>query len=117
MARKTTVRRRKKAAKSSKPAKAATRATSAFNEKDLTKGQLRKLNALRKSVGTEIGTRAFGRWLASVKTKAKAPVDRNADMIAGALEPLAKSGKLRIPRGGYLVKRGRGRVIVAPPGA
>ncbi len=28
------------------------------------------------------------------------------------LAPLAMSGKLKIPRGGYVVRRGRGRVIV-----
>ena len=35
----------------------------AINEKKLTKGQLRKLNALRKSVGYKIGEQAFTEWL------------------------------------------------------
>ena len=34
-----------------------------IDESALTKGQLRKLNALRKSVGDEIGERAFATWL------------------------------------------------------
>ena len=33
------------------------------SESHLTKGQLRKLNALRKSLGPEIGERAFYAWL------------------------------------------------------
>ena len=35
-----------------------------IDESTLTKGQLRKLNALRKSVGQDIGERAFAEWLA-----------------------------------------------------
>jgi hypothetical protein len=33
-----------------------------IDEKTLTKGQLRKLNALRKSVGDKIGDAAFSIW-------------------------------------------------------
>ena len=40
------------------------------------------------------------------------PEDRNAKLIADTLDPLVKAGTLRIPRGGYVVRRGRGRVIV-----
>ena len=36
-----------------------------IGEGSLTKGQLRKLTALRKSVGDEIGERTFATWLAS----------------------------------------------------
>ncbi len=96
-----------------KPARRAPRKTSyTFDEESLTKGQLRKLSALRKSVGEKIGTTAFARWLAAPAAKAKEPVDKNAKRIAGALEALINERKLRIPRGGYLVKRGKGRVIV-----
>jgi hypothetical protein len=34
-----------------------------IDEKALTKGQLRKLNALRESVGQQIGDTAFSIWL------------------------------------------------------
>ena len=105
MARKPATRRRKAAARTRKPA-------ARLDEKALTKGQLRKLTALRKSVGDRIAERAFAQWLASAKNEPRVAVDRNAEMIVGALEPLAKAGKLRIRRGGYLVRRGRGRVIV-----
>lgn len=35
----------------------------AIDESALTKGQLRKLNALRKSIGNDIGECAFSEWL------------------------------------------------------
>ncbi len=88
----------------------------AIDESTLTKGQLRKLNALRKSVGNDIGEQAFAEWL-TLQSKA-VPADRNAKRIAEALWPLVEQGTLRIPRGGgYLVKRGRGRIVVEPAGS
>ncbi len=84
-----------------------------FSENNLNKGQMRKLTALRKSLGEDIANKAFGEWLEKqAKQPDSAPVDSNAEIIASTLEPLTKQGKLRIPRGGYLVRRGRGRVIV-----
>ncbi len=84
-----------------------------FDESGLNKGQLRKLNALRKSLGDDIAEKAFSEWYKKqAKKPGSDPVDANATLITNTLEPLAKSGKLRIPRGGYLVRRGRGRVIV-----
>ena len=93
------------------------KASIGFNEKDLTKGQLRKLNALRHSVGEEIGTKAFAEWLTAQNgsVRAAGAIDRNAVQIAEAVEPLIKQGKVSIPRGGYLLRRGRGRVIVERP--
>ena len=88
------------------------KAAQKFDQKSLTKGQLRKLSALRKSVGDEIGTRAFAAWFASESKGKKTPVDKNAKMITGALEALVKDKKLTIPRGGYVLKRGKKRVIV-----
>ncbi len=95
--------------------KATTRkAGSAIDESRLTKGELRKLNALRKSLCDKIADRTFTQWFRQ-KTwaKAGAPIDSNAELIASTLLPLAKAGKLRIGCGGYLVKRGKGRVIVS----
>ncbi len=84
-----------------------------INEATLTKGELRKLKALRNSLGDQIADRAFAQWLErKVTGKTRAPVDKNAATIASILGDLAKAGKLRVPRGGYLVRRGRGRVIV-----
>ena len=67
-----------------------------IDESALTKGHLRKLNALRKSVGEDIGERAF------------------AELIAESLWSLVEQGKLAIRSGGYVVKRGRGRIVVEP---
>ena len=93
------------AAKSNAPAKAS------FTESELTKGQIRKLNALRKSIGEEIAHKAFAEYLADRPETVEA-VDKNAELIAELLVDLINQGKLRIPRGGYLVRRGRGRVVV-----
>ena len=83
-----------------------------IDEGSLTKGQLRKLTALRKSIGSEIGERAFAEWLSSQPAGKK--TDKSAEMIVDALWPLVQQGRLAIPRGGYLVGRGRGRIIVEP---
>ena len=83
-----------------------------IDEAALTKGQLRKLNALRKSVGPAIADEAFPKWLAQ---SAEAPeTDENAETISRALWDLIRQGRLSIRRGGYIVRRGRGRVIVEP---
>lgn len=78
---------------------------SSIDESTLTKGQLRKLNVLRKSVGPDIGERAFAEWLASQAKVEKA--DKNIETITDALWPLVQQGRLRI-------RRGRGRLIVEP---
>ena len=85
-----------------------------IDENSLTKGQRRKLDALRKSVGNEIGEQAFAAWLASQPAAATAKADANAGLIVDTLWPLVQQGTLAIPRGGYLVRRGRGRIVVEP---
>lgn len=86
------------------------------DESALTKGELRKLNALRKSIGEKLGEEAFSKWLKKKETTSgTVPEDKNAALIANALMKLINEKKLRIPRGGYLVTRGRGRVIVEQP--
>ncbi len=81
-----------------------------IDEATLTKGQLRKLTALRKSLGSAIADEAFAKWLDQA---AEAPeVDENAGVISDALWGLVQEGRVSIRRGGYIVRRGRGRVIV-----
>jgi hypothetical protein len=87
-------------------------AKSGIIQTNLTKGQIRKLNALRKSVGPDIGEKAFVEWLKKAEAGKEAAVDKNTTLIAEAIEAAIKSKKLSIPRGGYLLKRGRGRVLV-----
>ena len=86
-----------------------------LDEKLLTKGELRKLTALRKSVGEDIGDQAFMDWLRKKPAVVAELEDKNAALIADTLIPLIQKNKLQIPRGGYLVRRGRGRVIVERP--
>ena len=83
-----------------------------LDESTLTRMQLRKLNALRKSVGDEIGTSAFVEWLDTQPEQSTLQADKNANRIAEALHGLIQAKKLTIPRGGYILRRGRGRVIV-----
>ena len=81
-----------------------------IDESILTKGQLRKLVALRKSLGQAIADEAFAKWFGQ---EVEAPqVDEDAQAIADALWDLIREGRLSIRRGGYVVRRGRGRVIV-----
>ena len=83
-----------------------------YDETELPKGQLRKLTALRKSVGEDIGNRAFGQWLKTQKKRDSGPVDRTGKLIGERLATMLAQKKISIPRGGYLLTRGRGRVIV-----
>ena len=83
-----------------------------IEEAALTKGQLRKLTALRRSVGPAIADEAFSKWL---EQAVEAPeTDRNAEIISNALWDMIQEGRLSIRQGGYVVRRGRGRVIVEP---
>ncbi len=85
-------------------------------ETDLTKGQLRKLNALRKSVGPDIGERAFAQWLEGVNAERGTAGDKTSAQIAEAIQAALGRKGLSIPREGYLITRGRGRVIVTRAG-
>jgi len=82
-----------------------------IDESTLTKGERRKLTALRRSVGPAIGDDAFLKWKSQTMAD-KLESDAEADIIAGALWPLVEEGKLKIRRGGYIVRRGRRRIIV-----
>ncbi|MYD99649.1 MAG: hypothetical protein F4Y03_00005 [Alphaproteobacteria bacterium] len=84
-----------------------------IDEAALTKGQARKLNALRKSLGHTIADEAFAKWLAQAANDEPLS-DENASIIADTLWDLIQDGELLIRRGGYMVRRGRGRVIVEP---
>ena len=54
-----------------------------LDEGTLTKGQTRKLNALRKSVGDKLGNEVFGKWLAQ---QAAAAAEPKRDPIAVKIE-------------------------------
>ena len=52
--------------------------------------------------------------MACIPAAAAAKADANAALIVDALWPLVQQGALAIPRGGYLLRRGRGRIVVEP---
>ena len=82
----------------------------AIDESDLTKGQIRKLNALRKSVGDSIAEAAFKKWLGQQDSKEQEiKEDPVAEKILNALGSLSKDKGLNLGRYGYSIKRARGK--------
>ena len=80
-----------------------------IDQSTLTKGQVRKLNALRKSVGDDIAEDAFGKWM---KSQAKTPKDVRdpvADALVAALSNLKSDKGFRLGTKGYVVKRAKGK--------
>ena len=75
----------------------------------LTKGQIRKLNALRKSIGNDIAEDAFGKWM---KTQSKTPKevrDPVADALVTALDQFKDDKTFNLGAKGYVVKRSKGK--------
>ena len=66
--------------------------SSGIDESTLTKGQVRKLRALRKSVGEEIGEQAFAAWLSSQSGAGEDNADGNAATVVDTLWPLVEQG-------------------------
>ena len=80
-----------------------------IDQSTLTKGQVRKLNALRKSVGDDIAENAFGKWM---KTQSKTPKevrDHVADALVAALGQFKDDKTFRLGTKGYVVKRSKGK--------
>ena len=88
----------------------------AIDETELTKGQVRKLNALRKSVGDDLGEEAFsrsGRNARSRRPRPKASTDPvQAVKISEALAGFENDPKFKLGNHGYTIRRrkGHGRV-------
>ena len=82
----------------------------AIDESGLTKGEVRKLNALRKSVGDDLAQGVFEKWL---KRQSKAASveksDPVAEKLASALEKLESDPAFRLGNQGYTVRRARGK--------
>jgi len=75
----------------------------------LTKGELRKLNALRKSIGDDIADVAFGKWM---KIQSKTPKDVGdpvADALVAALSNLKSDKSFKLGTKGYVVRRAKGK--------
>jgi len=75
----------------------------------LTKGQVRKLNALRKSVGNDIAEDAFGKWMKTQSKAPKAARDPVADALVVALSNLISDKSIKLGNKGYVVRRARGK--------
>ena len=75
----------------------------------LTKGQVRKLNALRKSLEKKIADLPFPKWL---KTQESNKSGGNPDPVATQLERSLKSlasKKINLGNWGYTIKRAKGK--------
>ena len=82
----------------------------AIDEKSLTKGQLRKLNTLRKSLGNKIADKAFSEWMKEQPAKVvTAKSDPIAEKLVKAMGALSKDKAFNLGRKGYVVKRAKGR--------
>ena len=82
----------------------------AIDESRLTKGQVRKLRALRKSVGDALGEDVFLKWLALQESKRAAPrADPVSVKIEEALAKYVNDRSFRLGNYGYTVRRARGK--------
>ena len=83
----------------------------AIDEKALKKGELRKLNVLRKSVGDDLAEEAFVKWLERqlVSQPSVASPDRTAQTIVTALAGLEKDTTFNLGNRGYTIRRARGK--------
>ena len=82
-----------------------------IDQSTLNKGQIRKLNALRKSVGDDIADAAFGKWM---KTQSKTPKevhDPVADALVAALANLNHDKSFKLGNKGYVVRRAKGKGV------
>ncbi len=80
-----------------------------IDQSTLTKGQVRKLNVLRKSVGNDIADDAFAKWMVNQSKTPKEVRDPVADALVAALANLKDDKKIRLGRKGYVVRRAKGR--------
>jgi hypothetical protein len=80
-----------------------------FNQSTLTKGQVRKLNALRKSIGDDIAEEAFSKWMISQSQTPKEVRDPVADALVAALDQFKDDKTFRLGTKGYVVKRSKGK--------
>jgi hypothetical protein len=80
-----------------------------IDESNLTKGQIRKLNALRKSVGDDIAEDAFSKWMKIQTQTPKDVSDLVADALVAALDEYKDDKTFRLGSKGYVVKRSKGK--------
>ena len=81
----------------------------AIDENTLTKGQLRKLKALRRSVGDALGGEVFAKWLAQQAAVSAPKADAVAVKIEEALAGFANDKSFNLGVYGYTIRRARGK--------
>ena len=82
----------------------------AIDETGLTKGQVRKLNALRKSVGDDLAEEVFAKWLErAAASSARSKPDPVAMKIVEALAGFENDPKFNLGNYGYTLRRAKGK--------
>ena len=82
----------------------------AIDENGLSKGLVRKLNALRKSVGDDLADEVFAKWLERQATsQAKDEPDPMAMKIIEALAGFVNDPKFNLGNHGYTLRRTKGK--------
>ena len=82
----------------------------AIDENGLTKGLVRKLTALRKSVGDELAEEFFVKWLErDAASQAKDNPDPVAIRIVEALTEFENDPKFKLGNHGYTLRRVKGK--------
>ena len=82
----------------------------AIDETGLTKGLVRKLSALRKSVGDELAEEVFAKWLErEAASQAKGKPDPMAMKIIEALVGFENDPKFNLGNHGYTLRRAKGK--------
>ena len=66
-----------------------------IDQSTLTKGQVRKLNALRKSVGDDIANAAFAKWMTSQSKPSKDARDPVSDALVATLAHLTSDKRFK----------------------
>ena len=82
-----------------------------INHSTLTKGQIRKLNALRKSIGNEIADVAFSKWMTAQSKTPKDVSDPVADALVAALNQFKDDKTFNLGTKGYVVRRAKGKGV------
>jgi len=80
-----------------------------IDQSTLNKGQIRKLNALRKSIGKDIADAAFGKWIKIQSKTPKEVRDPVADALVSALSHLYDDNGFKLGNKGYVVRRAKGK--------
>ena len=82
-----------------------------IDEANLSKGHMRKLVALRKSLGDEIADKAFVEWQKKQNSTPEQKPDATAAALLDAVTPVVDS--LNLGRYGYTIRRSRAGLTIS----